>query len=280
MMARVMELPGIEKKQFDHYQGKKLKDALDASSGHAGHVYLQYLVQPDMREFVLRALDERLKRLWAMGDFNGDDRYRVNALACMDIGARLAVHLGLIRVDVERVMDWLLGQMRDADVAGAKLPRLPWQVQALVEYLREMREHTLVMPGSWRDREGRPVELNKKELRIRHEIKDKKYYLAQEPFRKWVTRRQQNYQEIVKWLTAEEVVVNRSKLATLAAGTAMPGGQVYCVEVDGTHRLLTGAVEEVTSEKVVHLHYPMSRRSPTTRPASANAGHFLEQTEE
>jgi hypothetical protein len=127
----------------------------------------------------------------------------------------------------------------------------------LAEYLNQHREHTLSMPGPWNRRTGpdaRIVELNRKELRIRYEVKDKRYILAQEPFRKWIVARQQNYHEMIKWLQEKKIVLRKSQPLTLAAGTHMEGGQVYCVEVDGKHELLSGLSPlSVDEEKVVPI---------------------------
>lgn len=252
MTARVMELGGVELKNVDYHRGEQLKKIMTENSGHAGHAYLQYLVQPEVRAFVIAKLDETTKRLWDTGKFDSSHRYWVRALAAMDIGGSIAKHLGLIRVDVRRVMDWMYAQAREKQVVAR-----PWAVEMLAEYLNQHREHTLSMPGPWNRRTGpdaRIVELNRKELRIRYEVKDKRYILAQEPFRKWIVARQQNYHEMIKWLQEKKIVLRKSQPLTLAAGTHMEGGQVYCVEVDGKHELLSGLSPlSVDEEKVVPI---------------------------
>lgn len=249
MTARVIELGGVQMKNVDYHRGEQLKKIMTANSGHAGHAYLQYLVQPEVLAFVKQKLDEASKRLWDTGKFDSTHRYWVRALACMDIGGSVAKHLGLIRVDVRRVMDWLF-----TELVGAPVDARPWAVEILSEYLLVMREHTLVVDKAWHYRsECRIMDLNKKDLRVRYEADTKRYVIAKDHFRKWVSDRQQNYRETVNNLLEHGVVKNKNQLLTLAAGTHLAGPQTVCVVVDGQHYLLTGVENLAEVRNVVTL---------------------------
>jgi hypothetical protein len=249
MTARVIELGGVQMKNVDFHRGEQLKKIMTANSGHAGHAYLQYLVQPEVRQFVIDKLDDATKRLWDTGKFDSTHRYWVRALACMDIGGSVAKHLGLIRVDVRRVMNWLYEQVTEMPLVR------PWAVETLAEYLLVMREHTLVVDKAWHYRsECRIMDLNKKDLRVRYEADTRRYVIAKDHFRKWVVERQQNCREMLNWLQGQGVVRNKHQLLTLAAGTHLAGPQTVCVTVDGMHSLLTGVEEPAGVKNVVVIH--------------------------
>jgi hypothetical protein len=89
-------------------------------------------------------------------------------------------------------------------------------------------------------------------LAIRYEKSSGRYLIAQTALREWLIDKEQSYQEMVRSLEASGVVTRRRCQATLGAGTDIPGGQVWCVEVDGAHKDL-GGIAPIVADNVVSL---------------------------
>ena len=255
MAARVIELGGVDMKNVDYHRGEQLKKVMVENSGWAGHVYLQYLVRPDVLAHVRTLLEVTTKKLWDTGRFNHEHRYWVRALATMDVGGNIAKHLGLIRADVSgRIMPWLMEQCEDTNAAVR--PR-PEAIEALAEYINDHRQYTLIMPRPWRQHDSpHPIQLPQRELRVRYEVEGRRYLVVKGPFQEWMTRRQQNYRESVKWLLAKGVLLSKNRFLKVGAGTSNPGPQVECLIVNGAHEALWGVEPVVEDGKVVKLRAP------------------------
>ena len=144
--------------------------------------------------------------------------------------------LDLVEFSIERIMRWLLDQVsgqRGTDAAlGGQL--------ATAEFLNQHQDDsTLAVPRAYVAGEKmRPLQEPRYQLKVRYEASTGRYLIASTALRAWLLEKEQSYAELVRTLEGSGVVTRKRCQITLGAGTDIPGGQVWCVEVNGTHELL------------------------------------------
>jgi len=245
---RIIEL-GLEIPEgLRHYQGDKLRRMLRENSGHAGVVYLDWLVQPANLDWTKRKLEEIKDQIWQRTRLKPEHRFRVRTVASIAVAGVIVKQLGLVDFSIDRIMTWLLEQLGEGSGVNEN-----WCAPMLAEFLNENIGSTLVVPRpfSHGDRQ-RPIHEPKIRLAIRYEVSTRRYLIACTALREWLVKKEASYHEMIRVLEASGVVTKRKIQATLSAGTDIPGGQVWCCEVNGKHELLAG-VEKVLADNVVAL---------------------------
>lgn len=243
---RIIELPLEVPEGVRHVQGDKLRKSLRANSGTAGAVYLDWLVRPVNLEWTKRTLEQVTKQTWEKTGLRSEHRFWVRTVAAIGVAGVIVKQLGLVEFSVERIMRWLLDQITVQPGVNAN-----WAVNSLAEFLNQHRDSTLAVPRAYVAGEKmRPLQEPRYQLKIRYEASTGRYLIAATAMREWLIEKEQSYAEIVRALEANGVVTRKRCQATLGAGTDIPGGQVWCVEVNGTHELLGGVVPVVEGNVV------------------------------
>jgi hypothetical protein len=234
--------------QRAHQQGDKLRKALRNNSGHAGAVFLDWLVKPDNLAWTKAALERMTQQTWERTGLKSEHRFWVRTIAAIAVAGVIVKKLDLVEFSVERIMTWLFGY-----VGERKTTTSSWPVDALAEFLNANRDSTLVVERAYIPGERQRPSLEPRfRLAIRYEKSSGRYLIAQTALREWLIDKEQSYQEMVRSLEASGVVTRRRCQATLGAGTDIPGGQVWCVEVDGAHKDL-GGIAPIVADNVVSL---------------------------
>ena len=247
MTWRVVEIPYELPREIRLSQGDKFRHLVEANSGIAGDIYIRALTSPAGRQWATEKLEEVKEWLWENGSFEPKHRYWIRALTGMWVGGWIAKDCDLVSFEVERVMKWLVEQLR----VHMKKNERPWAVDTISEYLRtKWRSGVLTMPGPYVPKAPPVMVVDRpgQELLVRYEIEGQRYIIAQEPLRRWLIGREQSYKALVKDLLGRGVIKRPSAQMTLAAGTSNPGIPCYCIEVDGKHPLIADIAAQELKE--------------------------------
>jgi Domain of unknown function (DUF927) len=246
---RILEF-GLEVPEgIRHAQGDRLRRMLRENSGHAGRVFLEWLVQPANLAWTRKMLQQVTQQTWQRTRLGPEGRFRIRTVAAIAVAGVIVRQLGLVDFSIERIMAWLFDEIGDGVVANEG-----WTVQTLAEFLNENIGSTLVVPRPFAagDRQ-RPIQEPRQRLAIRYELSTRRYLIACSALREWLVHKEASYHEMMRVLTENGVVTRRRVQATLGAGTDIPGGQVWCCEVDGKHHLLAGVELIAQGDNVVPI---------------------------
>jgi hypothetical protein len=244
-----LELPAALK----HSQGDRLRKALRANSGYAGRAYLEWLLQPEHLAWTKAALEQVTQQTWDKTGFRSEHRFWVRTIAALAVSGAIVKKLGLVEFSVERIMSWLFEHL-GVDPTKKIEPRREWALPALTEFLNENVMNALVMAGPFvpGQRGAHALHLPRQRLLMRYEATGHRCLIAQTALRQWLIERELSYKELVRELERQGVVTKPRIQATLGAGTDLPGGQVWCVEVNTAHEAIAG-VTPVVKDNVVAL---------------------------
>lgn len=235
---RIMEF-GLElPDNLKHAFGDKLRKALRANSGYAGKAYLEWLVQPGNLAWAKAMLEDVTDRTWKRTGWRSERRFWVRTIAAIAVAGVIVRQLGLVEFSIERIMAWLL------ETLGVSEPseRRDWALPALTQFLNESVADALVMPGAWAaGQRQHPLKVPQRRLAIRYEVQGSRCFIAMSALREWLVGRELSFQAMVKELERIGVVTRRRCQTTLSAGSDIPGGQVWCVEINTSHEALAGA---------------------------------------
>ena len=234
---RIMEF-GLEVPEgVRHVQGDQLRKKLRANSGHAGAVYLEWLMKPENLAWTKATLEIVTKQTWDRTGLKSEHRFWVRTIAAIAVAGVIVKKLGLIEFSIERIMTWLFDHVGDGKT---HLPST-WATDTLSEFLNANRDSTLAVTRAYVHGERQhPLLEPRWKLAIRYEQSSGRYLIAQTALRQWAMEKEQSYAELVRVLEDKGVVTRKRIQATLGAGTNIPGGQVWCIEVQGSHALLGG----------------------------------------
>lgn len=256
---RIIELKADTPPEMKAVMGEKLKHTFEANAGIAGDIYLQWLTKPENLAKTKAWLAQAGEEMWKVTRWPDAMRFWIRTLAaCRVAGYIVKYELGLLDFDVDRIIQWTIDQ------AGGSVIRTneEWAVEAISTFLDEHYNNTIIMPRAFKhgDKDIRPIQEPRGALYIRKEEQPRRYIIALEPLKAWLTTKEWSYREMVKILVDQGVVIARDKRATLGAGSSLAGGQVHCIEIDGSHELMQG-VKQAEGGNVI----PIESRQPLNR---------------
>jgi hypothetical protein len=204
-MMRLLEYHISPNDIIDPARGKELFDhQLFDNYGHAGEVYLQWLVNnleeaKDLLMKVQARLDKQLQ-------VTQKERFWSATAACNITGGLIAKNIGLIDFDMKRIYDWLVGMLasmrKDVDIPDAT----PQSV--LGSFINAHMNHALVVNGTIDTKTGllpMPLAEPRGELIIRYEPDSKSLFVPASVFKKYCVERQVNYKDTLRSLSVEGV---------------------------------------------------------------------------
>jgi len=113
--------------------------------------------------------------------------------------------------------------------------------------------NALVMPRAWvPGHTDRPLQEPRNKLTIRYELQPKRLLISTSALREYLIKKELSYREFVSVLEQAKVITRKQMQATLGAGTEIPGGQVWCVEINAGHEAVQGVVP-VAKDNVVSM---------------------------
>jgi hypothetical protein len=249
---RVIELSCSVPEGLAHRRGDELKRNLIENAGWAGQEYIRYLVQPKNRAAAEKLVHDYMQAIYHKTGW--DERYRfwVRTLAAIAVAGIITNKLGLLQFDVTRIVKWLIEQMQERIKPKAK----NWETSALSMFLDQHGNERLNVPREFKAGRGVYLDWEIREPRsgkvtIRHEADTNKFFISAGILRKWVMENNQNYNELMRSMIKQGVVLDRQRKMTLGAGTKFATGQVYAVVIDGSHPMMSGLPREIVPAELM-----------------------------
>ena len=234
-----------------HVQGDKLRKALRNNSGYAGQIFLTWLTQPGNLAWTKATLETVTAQTWTKTGFRSEHRFWVRTIAAIAVAGVIVKKLGLVEFSVERIMNWLFEQPQFA--VSAAVAQADWALPALAEFLNESIGNALVVPDAWIPSQTmRPIQEPRNKLTVRYELKTRRMLIAASALREYLIKRELSYREFINVLEQAKVITRKKLQATLGAGTGIPGGQVWCVEINAAHEAVAG-VTPLVKDNVVTM---------------------------
>lgn len=241
---RILEFPVESAGAFSPAEADRLRKMLELNAGWAGHIFLEYIVRPDVLEWIRSRLPASMEEIYAAGGFTREHRFWVRTLACVAVAAQIVEHLGLVAFSPARILNWGIKFFAEKERPSIKEMRY-WLGAFINAHAGEM----LVMPTAWSPRSDKklgvliPPRVPNK-LTIRRDEDTGRYFVSYDPLKAWLIRHDIGINELIRELHRQEIVIG-VKSRVLGAGTNLAGGQVKVIEVDGAHPLFGGALREV-----------------------------------
>lgn len=184
------------KEMFDHQ--------LNANYGHAGEIYLSWLVNnlEEAKALVLKIqarLDKEIQ-------FTSRERYWSATAACNIAGGIIAHSLGLHDFDMKRVYAWLKQML--AEMRHEIKPAQDSPATSLGEFINAHINNALVVNGEVDARSNLgalPLLEPRGELLIRYEPDTKYLYVSAKQFKDFCVKQQINYRNMLKQLTEHKI---------------------------------------------------------------------------
>lgn len=186
-------------------RGKELFDhQLNDNYGHAGPIYLQWLVNnlEEAKQLVAKVqarLDQDLQ-------LTSRERFWSASVACNIAGGLIAKGLGLHNIDMKAVYTWALTMIKG--IRNEVKPPQSNPIATLGEFINAHINNTLVVSGSVDSRSGMsamPTLEPRGELLIRYEPDTKMLFIAAKQFKEYCVDQQTNYGKLLQELTTLEV---------------------------------------------------------------------------
>ena len=220
-LMRLIEFQIPVNSVMNKVEADEIFSQLDNNYGHAGRIYLQWLVSNleeaiDMVKQVQVVIDKKVK-------FSGRERFWSGVAACNIAGAMIAKKLGLIDIDIKRVFEWMVvefSKMRHE----IKAPPTN-QASTIGEFLNEFRGRILVINDAAEKRSGMsqlPVVEPKFDLLARIEPDTKKLFISAKHLRQFCTKNQITLKDVLNTLAAEGIYEKTVK-KRMAKGTKIEG---------------------------------------------------------
>jgi hypothetical protein len=235
---RLLEYHIHKSNAIETQEGKDMFDhQLFENYGHAGDIYIQYLVNN------LEETKELLRKVQAKIDkevqFTSRERFWSAVAACNIVGGLIARDLGILDWDMPRIYAWLLttlNSMREE----IKPPTLN-PLMVIGDFVNTNIQKALVVNGKEDKRSNlttNPTLMPKGELYIRYEPDTKYLFITVNSFKKYCIDQQVNYKDTLKQLKELQVYVE-SVNKRMGKGTQLdsPGVRVLAFDASNSEYL-------------------------------------------
>ena len=247
---RVLELSSTLPVGIDKTKGDRLKRIMNENHGHAGDVYLRYLVQPEVMAWTKAALERWTDDIWKVTRLGSEHRFRVRAVGAIAVASALVNKLGILHFNTDRIIQWLVNELGTGKNEGMITARLPIEVaiSAFGEFINEHYGEMLVVPDKFKAKGPKMVPLLRPHIRLsmRFEISTQRLFVSQALFYDWAIRKQMSPRLLISQLLENRVLIEQKRQVTLSAGTDIPGAQVQCLEANTQHPVMSGIVASVS----------------------------------
>lgn len=235
---RLLEYHVHKSDAIETQEGKEMFDhQLLENYGHAGDVYIQYLVNnlEDVKELIRKVQAKIDKEV----QFTSRERFWSAVAACNITGGLIAKDLGIHNWDMPTIYAWLvktLNNMREE----IKPPTLN-PLMVIGDFINTNIQKALVVNGKEDKRTNmtaNPTLMPKGELYIRYEPDTKYLFITVNSFKKYCTDQQVNYKDTLKQLKDLQVYVE-SVNKRMGKGTQLdsPGVRVLAFDASNSEYL-------------------------------------------
>lgn len=213
-MARVMEIYVNTPTPDDVLATQKIFNSLDENFGHAGDVYLRYVV-PNMQNIVRPTWNAVRDKIYAMHPWTQTERFALNTVITAVTGGILAGSIDLINYDIKAITQWAVNQVRGATQEAALTTTRA--VETFAAFLNRYTNNILIINGAT----GTPgiptayIKEPKASLLARYEPDTATLYVVQKDFNKWCAEQFINAREIrgmFKAETGQELITTKKRL--------------------------------------------------------------------
>jgi hypothetical protein len=206
--------------QEEVIQARALNDDLSGNYGHAGQIFIQYVL--NNLDSVKLLLSENIRKLTIDSEAGPENRHWTAQAGAALTGAQIASIIGLIDWDLEALREWILAKIREsrADTTEMKVDIRDLVTRYVNENIRGvLRIKSTDKPTGETEYLVLPDATPMYNWSIRHEYDINKLYLAVQPFKQWVVLQQLSYKDARDMIYKE--LNGESKRDRLGRGTKM-----------------------------------------------------------
>lgn len=235
-------------------EGDALKHQMQANRGTAGRLFIKAVL--DNYEWVSQAVLDRMKHYEIVMQAGPDERFVIRLFACVDVAGALVRQVGLLSIDLDKVMSWAMSVQRTN--AGRLANESVTDAGAVVsEMMNDLKAgHLLVVdkPAEIGKQLNQSVHLDPRAgIKARFEKEGRHFIVDLAYARRWMQEHHYSFTEIQKEMQGLKMLIESRSRKTLGAGTQYAGGQVWCWLIDGTHPLLVDLAEGLIEKDNVVL---------------------------
>jgi len=186
---------------------RELNENLAENYGHAGILYIQYILQrkDEVKTLLQRTTDKIIRE----ANLTPQNRIWAAKTGAVITGVRIAKHLELIDWDVDNLLKWVIGRLR-----GLRLDMKEMDIsitEIIAQYYSENIRGVLRIKSTDDARKGEDgldMLLTAEQMPTynwvaRHEYDVGRLYLMVKPFKQWCVQQQLNYNAMVELATNE-----------------------------------------------------------------------------
>lgn len=244
---RIFELNLPESQKIYEAHVKAKTKLLDRNYGHAGRIYMTYLIQNLPK--VQKILEATIQDITDRGQLRNEERFWGAMFGCVLVGGAIAKKLGLHNYDVKRVVDKFTMQSEEVREAVRNSQSDP--VSLLSDFLNNNLDGILKMDHEGRPYlglDGRPIG-NMRAIKVRMELDENKVpgvaYISVPSFRDHCQQKRVDPSWISKELVNMGIMEAKSKNMRLTSGSGISGGtSIKCYTVDLKHPRM----QEITAD--------------------------------
>jgi Domain of unknown function (DUF927) len=255
MLMRLIELPFDTSRVYSGQEMEAIKVVMQKNAGHAGQAYIKYISQPGVAEIIGQLMDVKLKWLRdEYKEFKEEHRFYLRYLAAHFVASEIAVKLGLMAFDPERMTRWMATEIINgldiADPLADEVKSSP-EAQQLIPFFQQYNPNLLVVKSG---KEGLAQHVPTLEPQrgqptlLRHEISDNLLYVDARTLERWAKAHGFALNLFLTELRRLKIVAGKKVNKNLAAGTASSMGLMtdcYIIRLSHLNREVKDAVDNV-----------------------------------
>lgn len=227
--VRIYEYRMPDAAPMDSVEAKATFDKLYEHYGHAGAVYMQYVL--DNRDAVIAQYRKLIDGIFRAAGAPSHERFWVAIVAANITGLMVAQKVGLLKFDPAVLTRWAVNQMKAQRQAVAETVQDP--IEVIGNFLNAHIRDTLVVDMSSNGL-GISTTLRKptNELHCRYEVDIGKMYADRAKVRKWCAANNIGYTWLRRELRLRFVLIDTDTRRCLGSGTDFATAQTGCWVLD------------------------------------------------
>lgn len=224
-LARYLELKIDKPPTMNNEEGNKIFDTMRLNYGHAGPVYVQYLIDKG-DDYCIGKLNKWKEKFYKTVGQGTEYRFYESKVCSAFAGGELAMEAGIIDLDLDRIYASILSHiLTNKDIA---VSRRDYE-EVLGTFQNEHQGSTLVLNNDKVIREPRTTSV------VARAIEDQGiYYVARSALREYLSELQISEQVFVQYMEAKKILVYRGK-QRLTSGWPGMSAAMSAVAVYGFH---------------------------------------------
>lgn len=233
LSSRVLEVEAKTPKDAEYSLGNDLSEELLLNKGYAGHAYIDYLLQPGTLEFAKGHIHRLIAHYTKQTNAKPMHRFVIRLLACVAVAAHIVRHMGLLDFSDQRIIEWALAEI--TKITGSVVAFNP--IQILNDILNDcMLANCIIVDTAFHARRDNVVyQMPRHDVQMRYEQDTKRLYVSANFIRSKIMEHGAAFVLVLNELEKQNILLNKARQISLAAGTRLPGGRTACWEIDLSH---------------------------------------------